>query len=173
MMSRRALRSSTGSTSIQPSSTFHRNGEGDAEIQEPAAEGNDLADLDSGIGAVKKRKTNKGTAAARSKRSRAYTPETDEKAAKGVGKWSFNRPAEPHRTNAPVTTPQGSCVVAYPNDSLDRTTIPGIQRPITDTEHILEQACAHIIKMDPRMQPLIDKHYCRVFCPEGLAEECE
>jgi len=23
------------------------------------------------------------------------------------------------------------------------------------------------------MQPLIEKHYCRVFCPEGLAEECD
>lgn len=23
------------------------------------------------------------------------------------------------------------------------------------------------------LQPLIEKHYCRVFCPEGLAEECD
>ena len=23
------------------------------------------------------------------------------------------------------------------------------------------------------LQPLIQKHYCRVFCPEGLAEECD
>jgi len=27
--------------------------------------------------------------------------------------------------------------------------------------------------MDPSLQPLIERHYCRVFCPEGLAEECD
>ncbi len=41
------------------------------------------------------------------------------------------------------------------------------------TGHILDEACAHLIKADPRLQPLIEKHYCRIFSPEGLAEEID
>ena len=43
----------------------------------------------------------------------------------------------------------------------------------TTTATILEEACAHLIKVDPRMKPLIDKHHCRVFSPEGLAEQVD
>jgi len=43
----------------------------------------------------------------------------------------------------------------------------------TTTATILEEACAHLIKADPRMKPLIDKHHCRVFSPEGLAEQVD
>ncbi len=41
------------------------------------------------------------------------------------------------------------------------------------TANILEQACAHLIKIDERMRPLIEKHHCRIFSPEGLAEEID
>ena len=27
--------------------------------------------------------------------------------------------------------------------------------------------------MEPKLQPLIKRHYCQVFCPEGLAEVCD
>ena len=85
----------------------------------------------------------------------------------------IDRPAEPHRTNAPLVTPQGSRYVAYPREALDMTLKAGLPRPSTTTGQLLEQACAHLIRMDRKLQPLIEKHYCRPFCAEGLAEECD
>ena len=87
---------------------------------------------------------------------------------------SLDRPAEPHRTNAPLITPKGSRLVTYPKDMADASpSKTGIPRPTTTTGHILEQACAHLIEQEPRLQPLIEKHYCKVFSLEGLAEECD
>lgn len=87
---------------------------------------------------------------------------------------SFDRPAEPHRTNAPLLTPRGSRLVPYDKETADASpSKTGIPEPTTTTGHILDEACAHLIKMEPMLQPLIEKHYCRVFCPEGLAEECD
>ena len=87
---------------------------------------------------------------------------------------SLNRPAEPKRTNAPLITPRGSRLVTYPKDRVNASpSKTGIPRPTTTTGHILEQACAHLIKREPRLQPLIEKHHCKVFSIEGLAEECD
>ncbi|KAL6714960.1 3-methyladenine DNA glycosylase [Lecanora helva] len=85
----------------------------------------------------------------------------------------IDRPAEPQRTIAPLITPKGSRHVTYDQESLIKTPKAGLPRPTGTTGNILEQACAHLIKVDSRMQPLIEKHYCRIFCPEGLAEECD
>jgi DNA-3-methyladenine glycosylase II len=41
------------------------------------------------------------------------------------------------------------------------------------TANILKEACDHLIKVDERMRPLVEKNYCRVFSPEGLAEEID
>ncbi|KAI4157042.1 MAG: hypothetical protein L6R39_000814 [Caloplaca ligustica] len=87
---------------------------------------------------------------------------------------SFNRPAGPQRTNAPLATPRRSRVVTYNQDMLDgspsKTPVPP---PTTTTSQLLEEACAHLIRVDPRLQPLIEKHHCRLFSPEGLAEVVE
>ena len=92
----------------------------------------------------------------------------------GIFDSSFDRPAEPNRTNAPLLTPRGSRLVPYDQETADASPSKiGIPRPTTTTSHILDEACAHLIKMEPMLQPLIEKHYCRVFCPEGLAEECD
>ena len=86
----------------------------------------------------------------------------------------LDRPAEPHRTNAPLKTPRGSRLVTYPKETADSSpSKTGVPRPTTTTGQILEEACAHLIKTDPRLQPLIEKHHCRVFSPEGLAEEID
>lgn len=86
----------------------------------------------------------------------------------------LDRPAEPNRTNAPLITPRGSRLVTYPVDTAHASpSKTGIPRPTTTTGHILEQACAHLIKQEPRLQPLIEKHYCKSFSLEGLAEECD
>lgn len=83
-----------------------------------------------------------------------------------------DRPAEPHRTNAPLKTPGGSRLVTYPGGEIDSSpSKPGIPRATTTTDQLLEEACAHLIKVEPRLKPLIEKHPCGVFSPEGLAEE--
>lgn len=41
------------------------------------------------------------------------------------------------------------------------------------TANILDEACAHLIKIDPRMEPLVKANHCRVFSPEGLAEKID
>lgn len=123
------------------------------------------------------------------KRARLQTPEPQQKtprkmsqdglqvpshATKDEAALSFDRPAEPHRTNAPLRTPRGSRLVTYSKVAVDASpSKTGNPRPTTTTSHILDEACAHLVKMEPMLQPLIEKHYCRVFCPEGLAEDCD
>ena len=87
---------------------------------------------------------------------------------------SFDRPAEPHWTNAPLITPRGSRLFTYNKETAEASpSKTGFPRPTTTTRNILDEACAHLVKMEPMLQPLIEKHYCRVFCPEGLAEQCD
>lgn len=78
----------------------------------------------------------------------------------------LDRPADPNVTNAPIATPRGSRHTAY-NDGPPPEYFP---RPRTDTTHLLKQACEHLIKVDPRIKPVIDAHPCPIFTPEALAE---
>ncbi len=84
------------------------------------------------------------------------------------------RPAQPHRTNATLKTPGGSRLVPYSKEIVDSSPIrSGMLQPTTTTAQILDQACAHLIAVDPRLKPLIEKHHCRIFSPEGLSEEVD
>ncbi|KAL8711279.1 MAG: hypothetical protein Q9220_004176 [cf. Caloplaca sp. 1 TL-2023] len=84
---------------------------------------------------------------------------------------SLDRPAQPHRTNAPVKTPRGSRLVVYTREIEDSSpSKTGLPRPSAYTSRLLDQACAHLVEVDPKMQPLIEKHHCRLFSAEGLAE---
>jgi DNA-3-methyladenine glycosylase II len=38
---------------------------------------------------------------------------------------------------------------------------------------MLDEACAHLINVDPNLRPVIDQHHCRIFSPEGLAEKID
>ena len=89
-----------------------------------------------------------------------------------------SRPAEPHATNAPLCTPRGRKVVSYaapgtPSASQVAVDASDVPPPTTTTAALLDDACAHLIRVDPRMQPLIARHRCRMFTPEGLAEPVE
>jgi DNA-3-methyladenine glycosylase II len=84
-----------------------------------------------------------------------------------------DRPVEPHVTNAPLRTPGGTTVVAYRNDVDSSPSKTGLPRPSTTTGNVLEEACAHLVKTDPSLKDLISQHHCRMFSPEGLAEEIE
>lgn len=86
----------------------------------------------------------------------------------------LDRPAEPHRTNAPLRTPRGSRLVAYSKETVESSpSKSGIPRAKTTTVNLLEQACNHLIHIDSRFQYLIDKYPCRIFSAEGLAEEID
>lgn len=135
------------------------------------------------------RKSEENPASPLVKRARIQTPEHQQKALSkplqvgsqvptylpnSKAELSSDRPAEPHRTNAPLITPRGSRLVTYNKGTADSSPSKiGIPRPTTTTSRILDEACAHLVKMEPKLQPLVEKHYCRVFCPEGLAEECD
>lgn len=91
----------------------------------------------------------------------------------------LHRPVEPHRTTATLVTPGGSKAVAYPvaqDEDIDQSpskTAGGLPPPIATTGDLLDKACQHLVRVDPRMRPLVEKHRCRVFSPEGLAEEID
>ncbi|KAH7401626.1 DNA glycosylase [Pyrenochaeta sp. MPI-SDFR-AT-0127] len=105
------------------------------------------------------------------------------------------RPAEPHATNAPLSTPGGSRVVAYQSspvkESASQDTLPASQESpakkrkakelvppdvgaipaaSTDIDRLLKDAEAYLVEVDPKLQGLIEKHHCSIFSPEGLRE---
>ncbi|KAJ6201872.1 DNA-3-methyladenine glycosylase, partial [Bipolaris maydis] len=97
------------------------------------------------------------------------------------------RPAEPHVTNAPLATPNGSHTVqAYgsspvkPEDATParkrkaKEVVPpdvgAIPRASTNIDRLLKDAEAHLVNVDPKLKTLIEKHHCKIFSPEGLRE---
>ncbi|KAI9923954.1 3-methyladenine DNA glycosylase [Aspergillus wentii] len=86
----------------------------------------------------------------------------------------LDRPVEPHRTNATLLTPHGSSVVAYPPGSADISpSKTGRPRPTATTGTLLEKANAYLIAADARLKPVIENNHCKLFSPEGLAEEVD
>lgn len=77
------------------------------------------------------------------------------------------RIADPNGTNATLLSPETSQII----------TNPAVQDPLTPskptTANLLSTACAHLIATDPRLEPLITAHHCRIFSPEGLAEKID
>ncbi len=98
---------------------------------------------------------------------------------------TMSRLADPNRTNAPLLSPESSRLVtpaakrraasAASSASLSpsKASASAPATTTTTTTGILEEACAHLISVDPRMRPLIEAHPCRPFSPEGLAEEID
>lgn len=83
------------------------------------------------------------------------------------------RPAEPHITNAPVESPKdGEIKTAYSNFEWNNLATASQPTPTGTTSTILEQAIAHILKTDTtgRLAPVIEKHHCHAFSPDGLSE---
>ena len=88
---------------------------------------------------------------------------------------AVNRLADPNKTNATLLSPETSRIIASkPVDAVSPSKIPrGPNNAKITTENLLEEACAHLIKVDERMRPLVEKHHCRLFSPEGLAEKID
>ncbi|KAF4460051.1 dna-3-methyladenine glycosylase ii [Fusarium albosuccineum] len=84
---------------------------------------------------------------------------------------AVTRLADPKLTNAPLLSPETSRLVASRDiESVSPTKAPQVR---TTTESLLKEACDHLIKVDERMKPLVESHHCRVFSPEGLAENID
>ena len=83
----------------------------------------------------------------------------------------LDRPASPRRTNATLKTPGGSRHVAY--NSTESPSTSGLPAPSSSTTTLLQDAIAHLISVDPRLEPFIQKNHCKIFAPEGLAEEVD
>lgn len=87
---------------------------------------------------------------------------------------AVDRLADPNRTNAPLLSPETSRVVAPKPVAAIPSKLPGGSlTTVTTTATLLDEACAHLVKVDPRMKRLVDAHHCRVFSPEGLAERID
>ncbi|KAL7926223.1 DNA glycosylase [Trichoderma austrokoningii] len=89
---------------------------------------------------------------------------------------SVTRLADPRFSNATLLSPQTSRIVASRNaepESPSKAASIGGKAAATTTATLLREACDHLISVDERMKPLIEKHYCHVFSPEGLAEKVD
>jgi DNA-3-methyladenine glycosylase II len=83
----------------------------------------------------------------------------------------MNRLAVPNGTNAPLVTPETHRVIV--NKAVNQVS-PSKKASIkTTTENLLEEALAHLIKVEPKLKPVIEKHHCHIFSPEGLSEEID
>ncbi|KAK2594422.1 3-methyladenine DNA glycosylase [Conoideocrella luteorostrata] len=81
------------------------------------------------------------------------------------------RLADPRGTNATLLSPETSRIITSKNiEPESPSKAPG--KNIT-TENLLSTACAHLIEVDERMRPLVEKNHCKVFSPEGLAEKID
>jgi DNA-3-methyladenine glycosylase II len=99
---------------------------------------------------------------------------------------SFPRPAEPHSTNVPLSTPGDSHVVAYQSSPIKpedpspvkrrkaKEVVPpdvgALKNPSTNIDTLLKEAEEFLIGVDPKLKGLIEKHRCKMFSPEGLRE---
>ncbi|KAL7949582.1 DNA glycosylase [Trichoderma barbatum] len=105
------------------------------------------------------------------------TPTTSVAAPNGIkfsAHKSVTRIADPRFSNATLLSPQTSRVIASRNvEAVSPSKASSIGGRITTTATILKEACDHLIKVDERMRPLVEKHHCRTFSPEGLAEKID
>lgn len=81
-----------------------------------------------------------------------------------------DRVANPLTTNAPLVSPETKRLVH--NAAIEDLSPTKASKNKT-TKTILEDAVAHLLSVDPRLKPVIEKHHCRVFSEEGLAEEID
>ncbi|KAI5858200.1 DNA glycosylase [Durotheca rogersii] len=181
MATRRSARlSAAASTSVSVSASSQP---ASASAPDPAPRGRKRkAALDTSQKAVDEEALEEATAAVATPRKRrvkkATTPPPTTPAASGgepVTVYETPKPkaaavrrlADPNATNATLLSPETSRVVTR-NTSPSKT--PDSQ--IT-TANILEEACKHLISVDPRMKPLIEKHHCHIFSPAGLSEKID
>lgn len=87
------------------------------------------------------------------------------------------RLAHPNATNAPLLSPETSRLVASTpipvGEEEEEAAAATPSHSKTTTDNLLSAACAHLVRTEPRLQPLIDAHHCRIFSPLGLADKID
>lgn len=80
------------------------------------------------------------------------------------------RLANPNYTNATLLSPETSRVIKSQLPEPESPSKPSRTTKKLTTQTLLQEACDYLISVDERMRPLVERHHCRVFSPEGLAE---
>ncbi|KAI1306219.1 DNA glycosylase [Xylaria venustula] len=94
---------------------------------------------------------------------------------------AVNRLADSNATLATLLSPETSRVVTSerararsPSASPTKRPAPDTSAPkVASTANVLEEANKFLVSVDPRMRPLVENHHCRIFSPEGLAEQID
>ena len=81
------------------------------------------------------------------------------------------RLADPTGANATVVS--SSTLQALASKAVEDMPPSKQRKSVHKTDNLLEDACKHLIRIDHRLKPLIEKHHCRIFSPEGLTEEID
>ncbi|OTB09093.1 hypothetical protein M426DRAFT_316385 [Hypoxylon sp. CI-4A] len=85
---------------------------------------------------------------------------------------AVRRLADPNGTNATLLSPETSRVVTR-GVSPSKAAAAAASTSQVTTSNILEEACKHLVSVDERMKPLVEKHHCRIFSAEGLGERID
>ncbi|KAI0509430.1 DNA glycosylase [Xylaria bambusicola] len=92
---------------------------------------------------------------------------------------AVDRLADPNTTFATLLSPETSRVVISkrararsPSASPTKQENVSILR-VPATANVLEEGNKFLISVDPRMRPLVENNHCRIFSPEGLAEQID
>ncbi|KAI2640260.1 DNA glycosylase [Xylaria nigripes] len=95
---------------------------------------------------------------------------------------AVDRLAVSDTTLATLLSPETSRIITSKNASAPSPSATPTKQPAQTrlptpktavVANILEEANRHLISVDPRMRPLIEKNHCRIFSPEGLAEKVD
>jgi len=84
---------------------------------------------------------------------------------------AVNRLAVPDGTNAPLVSPETHRLIS--NKPVDQVSPSKKSNITTTTKNLLDDAVAHLVKIEPKLKPIVDKHPCRVFSEAGLADEID
>lgn len=84
---------------------------------------------------------------------------------------AVNRLAVPNGTNAPLVSPETHRLIS--SRPIDQVSPSKKSNATSTTKDLLDEAVAHLIKTEPKLKPIIEKHPCRVFSAEGLADEID
>jgi DNA-3-methyladenine glycosylase II len=82
-----------------------------------------------------------------------------------------NRLVVPNGTNAALVTPETHRLVA--SKPVDQVSPSKFSKIKTTTANVLDEAIEHLVKVEPKLKSVVEKHHCRIFSPEGLAEEID
>ncbi|TVY81046.1 DNA-3-methyladenine glycosylase [Lachnellula suecica] len=89
----------------------------------------------------------------------------------GIAAPAVNRLAVPNGTNAPLVSPETHRLIS--SKPVDQVSPSKKSNITTTTKNLLDEALAHLIKIEPKLKPIIEKHPCRAFSAEGLADEID